>query len=94
VKSFKSTVLGQTDIPVGRLGVAASYGAPAEAFEKAFDHERNYFYWGSQCRSGMRQAIQNIYCEVTIIKAEITECIVWFSFGVPLWGRCLRYLIL
>ena len=53
-------MLGQTGIPVGRLGVAASFGAPAEAFEEAFDCGCNYFYWGSQRRSGMRQAIQNI----------------------------------
>jgi predicted aldo/keto reductase-like oxidoreductase len=42
------------------LGVAASYGAPAEAFEEAFERGCNYFYWGSQRRNGMRQAIQNI----------------------------------
>jgi aryl-alcohol dehydrogenase-like predicted oxidoreductase len=57
---FKFSKLGQTGIQVGRLGVAASFGAPAGAFEEAFDHGCNYFYWGSQRRSGMRQAIQNI----------------------------------
>jgi predicted aldo/keto reductase-like oxidoreductase len=57
---FKFSPLGQTGIQVGRLGVAASFGAPAGAFEEAFDHGCNYFYWGSQRRSGMRQAIQNI----------------------------------
>lgn len=58
--SFKTATLGQTGIEVGRLGVAASYGAPAKAFEEAFERGCNYFYWGSQRRSGMRQAILNI----------------------------------
>jgi aryl-alcohol dehydrogenase-like predicted oxidoreductase len=56
-------MLGQTGIRVGRLGVAASFGAPAEAFEEAFDHGCNYFYWGSRRRSGMRQAIKNLCSE-------------------------------
>ena len=58
--SFKKATLGQIGIKVGRLGVAASYGAPADAFEEAFDSGCNYFYWGSQRRSGMRQTILNI----------------------------------
>jgi aryl-alcohol dehydrogenase-like predicted oxidoreductase len=58
--TFKFNDLGQTGLQVGRLGVAASYGAPATAFEEAFDHGCNYFYWGSQRRSGMRRALQNI----------------------------------
>jgi hypothetical protein len=37
VDSFKTAHLGQTGINVGRLGVSASYGAPAEAFEEAFE---------------------------------------------------------
>jgi len=53
-------ILGRTGLQVGRLGVAASYGAPASAFEEAFEKGCNYFYWGSIRRSGMRQAIKNI----------------------------------
>jgi hypothetical protein len=41
VDAFKKTVLGRTAVPVGRLGVAASYGAPCEAFEEAFEHGCN-----------------------------------------------------
>ncbi|MBW1984170.1 MAG: hypothetical protein JRI53_05580 [Deltaproteobacteria bacterium] len=53
--------LGNTGLKVGRLGVAASYGAPAEAFEEAFDKGCNYFYLGSGRHSGgMKQAIRNI----------------------------------
>lgn len=54
------TVLGRTGLEVGRLGVASSYGAPAKAFEEAFDRGCNYFYWGSLRKSGMAEAIRNI----------------------------------
>ena len=57
---IKTTILGQTGLKVGRLGVSASYGAPAEAFEEAFEKGCNYFYWGSKRKNGMRQAITNI----------------------------------
>ncbi|UCH21129.1 MAG: hypothetical protein JSU83_21890 [Deltaproteobacteria bacterium] len=53
-------ILGRTGLKVGRLGVAASYGAPANAFEAAFEKGCNYFYWGSQRKAGMLQAIKNI----------------------------------
>ena len=53
-------VLGKTGLSVGRLGVAASFGAPTEAFEEAFERGCNYFYWGSMRKSGMRDAIKNI----------------------------------
>lgn len=58
--SIKPTILGKTGIEVGRLGVASSYGAPASAFEEAFERGCNYFYWGSKRKNGMRQAIRNI----------------------------------
>jgi len=61
MEAFKERVLGRTALKVGRLGVAASYGAPAEAFEEAFEQGCNYFYWGSGLRkTGMSQAIRNI----------------------------------
>lgn len=52
--------LGRTGLKVGRLGVASSYGAPAEAFEEAFERGCNYFYWGSMRKTGMGEAIKNI----------------------------------
>jgi predicted aldo/keto reductase-like oxidoreductase len=60
LESFTNAILGQTGLRVGRLGVAASFGAPAEAFEEAFEKGCNYFYWGSLRKKGMRQAIVNI----------------------------------
>jgi aryl-alcohol dehydrogenase-like predicted oxidoreductase len=52
-------ILGQTGLQAGRLGLGAAYGAPAAAFEEAFEKGCNYFYWTSR-KSGMREAIQNI----------------------------------
>ena len=45
---------------MGRLGLASSYGAPAAAYEKAFDRGCNYFYWGSIRRDGMGEAIRHL----------------------------------
>ena len=53
-------ILGKTGLKVGPLGVASSYGAPTNAFEEAFERGCNYFYWGSQRKDSMRQAIKNI----------------------------------
>ncbi|MBU0995767.1 MAG: aldo/keto reductase [Proteobacteria bacterium] len=58
---FRKRTLGRTGLKVGRLGVAASYGAPAQAFEEAFEKGCNYFYMGSgRHRGNMHQAIRNI----------------------------------
>jgi len=52
--------LGGTGLMVGRLGVASGYGAPAPAFEEAFERGCNYFYWGSRRTPKMAEAIGNI----------------------------------
>jgi aryl-alcohol dehydrogenase-like predicted oxidoreductase len=55
--------LGRSGLRVGRMGIASSYGAPAEALEEAFERGCNYFVWGSFIKgrkSTMRQAIINI----------------------------------
>ena len=58
---YQTRILGKTGLSVGRLGVAASYGAPPEAFEEAFDRGCNYFYLGSgRHRAGMKTAIQSL----------------------------------
>src|SRR5579862_7214303 len=49
---FDRAILGRTGIQVGRIGLASSYGAPADVVEMAFDHGVNYFYWGSLRRGG------------------------------------------
>ena len=58
--TFDGTILGGTRLRVGRLGVAASYGVPAAAVERAFEEGVNYFYWGSMRRSGFAKAIRNL----------------------------------
>ncbi len=60
MESLNIRTLGRTGLKVGRLGVACSYGAPAQAFEEAFDHGVNYFYWGSTRKEAMAVAIRNI----------------------------------
>ncbi len=59
----EQTTLGRTGLTVGRLGISSSYGAPAAAFEEAFERGCNYFNWGSFLKgrsSQMRTAIRNI----------------------------------
>jgi aryl-alcohol dehydrogenase-like predicted oxidoreductase len=59
----QKTVLGKTGLKAGRLGIASSYGAPAEAFEAAFERGCNYFTLGSFMRGRsveMIRAIRNI----------------------------------
>ena len=56
-------ILGRTGLHVGRLGISSSYGAPAAAFEEAFERGCNYFVMGSFMKGRskeMIQAIQNI----------------------------------
>ena len=57
---FEPHILGRTGLRVGPLGVAASYGVPASAVERAFHHGVNYLYWGSMRRSGFGEAIRNL----------------------------------
>ncbi len=56
----EKTILGRSGLEAGRLGVSGGYGAPAEAFEEAFERGCNYFYWGSLRRSGMTRALRNL----------------------------------
>ncbi len=61
MENFTQSVLGRTGLRVGRLGMAASYGAPASAFEEAFEKGCNYFYLGSgRHRAGMKHALINL----------------------------------
>jgi predicted aldo/keto reductase-like oxidoreductase len=56
---MEPVILGETGLQVGPLGLGAAYGAPAAAFEEAFEKGCNYFYWTSR-KSGMQTAIQHI----------------------------------
>lgn len=57
---FEPKVLGRTGLRAGRVGVAASYGVPAVAVERAFECGVNYLYWGSIRRKAFGDAIRNL----------------------------------
>ncbi len=42
------------------MGIAASYGVPASAVERAFEHGINYLYWGSMRRRPFAEAIRHL----------------------------------
>jgi aryl-alcohol dehydrogenase-like predicted oxidoreductase len=44
----------------GPLGVSASYGVPAAAVERAFEHGVNYMYWGSMRRRAFADALRHL----------------------------------
>src|ERR1700690_878039 len=52
--------LGRTGLQVGRLGMAASFGVPAAAVERAFERGVNYLYWGTFRRGPFGQALRNL----------------------------------
>ncbi len=56
-------ILGRTGLKVGRLGISSSYGAPAAAFEEAFERGCNLFTLGSFMKgrsNEMAEAVRNI----------------------------------
>ena len=58
-RTFERATLGRTGRVVSRLGLAASYGVPTAAVEKAIDAGVNYLYWGSMRRDAFGQALRN-----------------------------------
>jgi predicted aldo/keto reductase-like oxidoreductase len=59
----KPVILGRTGLEAGRLGISSSYGAPAVAFEEAFEKGCNYFVIGTFIKgrsAEMIKAIRNI----------------------------------
>ncbi len=59
----EAVLLGRTGLSTGRLGISSSYGAPAAAFEEAFERGCNYFVMGSFMKGRSKEmirAIQNI----------------------------------
>jgi aryl-alcohol dehydrogenase-like predicted oxidoreductase len=56
----RSVILGRTGLKVGRLGISSSYGAPAAAFEEAFERGCNYFVVGSFMKGRSKEMIRAI----------------------------------
>lgn len=57
---FEPIILGRTGLKVGRLGISAGYGVPADAIEEAFEQGVNHFYWGAFRRRMMAEGIRRI----------------------------------
>ncbi len=57
---FEPRPLGRSGLTVGAIGLAASYGAGADAVEYAFDHGVNYFYWGSMRRNAFAEGLRHL----------------------------------
>jgi aryl-alcohol dehydrogenase-like predicted oxidoreductase len=58
--NWKQATLGRTGLAVGRLGLAAGYGADARSVEMAFERGVNYFYWGSIRRKSFGEGLRNL----------------------------------
>lgn len=56
-------ILGKTGLKAGRLGISSSFGAPAKAFEEAYEKGCNYFTWGTFIKGRSKEfkkAVKNI----------------------------------
>jgi len=59
-RGFEQRVLGRTGREVSRLGLAASYGVPGAAVERAFERGLNYLYWGSRRTDTFATGLRNL----------------------------------
>ncbi|MBI3098222.1 MAG: aldo/keto reductase [Planctomycetes bacterium] len=79
----QTRTLGRSGLRVKALGFGASYGAPAAAYELAFERGCNYFYWGSLRSRAMKEAIRHI---APAHREGLVVCIQSFSR----WGCLVR----
>ena len=75
---------------VGRLGMAAGYGVPAEAVERAFEQGVNYLYHGSVRRGGFAQALRNLAPRREKFVLVIQTYTRWAWLMAPSLERALR----
>src|SRR6478672_4275512 len=90
---FSPRILGRTGLKVGPLGVAASYGVPAAAVERAFERGVNYLYWGSMRRSDFGAAIRNLAPHrerMVIVLQSYSRMASLMGWGVERGLRALR----
>jgi len=59
--SFDRGVLGRTGLAVARLGIAASYGVPGDALERAFERGVNYVFWGSRRTASFGEGLKRLH---------------------------------
>ncbi|MFH0758128.1 MAG: aldo/keto reductase [Bacteroidota bacterium] len=80
-------ILGRTGLLVGRLGISSSYGAPAAAFEEAFERGCNYFVLGTFIKGRseeMIKAIRNIKARGQ--RDKLVVCLMEYTHS-PLIGK-------
>lgn len=71
-------ILGRTGLRVNRLGISSSFGAPAAAFEEAFEKGCNYFTWGTFIK-GRSSEMEN--CVRTIVQKGQRDKLVLAMFS-------------
>ncbi|HYL73274.1 MAG TPA: aldo/keto reductase [Bryobacteraceae bacterium] len=89
-----SRTLGRTGLQVGRLGMAASYGVPTAAVERAFERGVNYLYWGTFRRGGFGQALRNLQAHrdrMTLVLQSYSRVAALLSPSVEMALRKVRF---
>ena len=92
--SFDRAVLGRTGLPVCRLGLAASYGVPAAAVERAIERGVNYLYWGSLRTKAFGQALRHASSRresLVLVIQSYTRAASLMAWSVERALRILRY---
>lgn len=85
---FKEKItLGRTGLKVGRLGISSSYGAPAKAFEEAFEKGCNYFSIGSFMKGRSKEMINAIQHITAKGKREELVVSIYDYTHTPLIGQ-------
>jgi predicted aldo/keto reductase-like oxidoreductase len=89
---FKEKItLARTGLKAGRLGISSSFGAPAKAFEEAFEKGCNYFTWGTFIKgrsSKMKEAIINITRKGQ--REDLIIAMLTYAHSAPLTGHFLK----
>ena len=91
---MESRTLGRTGLAVGRLGMAASYGVPTAAVERAFERGVNYLYWGTFRRGGFGQALRNLKAQrgrMVLVLQSYSRVAALLSPSVEMALRKLRF---
>jgi len=74
--------------------MAASYGVPAAAVERAFERGVNYLYWGSMRRGGFGQALRNLKAQrdqMVLVLQSYTRIAALTNPSVEIALRKLRF---
>lgn len=92
--SFAHGTLGRTGLKVGRLGIAASYGVPGEALERAFERGVNYIFWGSRRTASFGAGLQHLRPQrerIVLVIESYTRVAALLSWSLERALRALSY---